>query len=133
MRFRRLFVVALIVSLGGAARADQQKPAPAPAAGPVDVKLQALKRQAMADIDGMKTLTQQMIDQVFSFGELGFQETETSKYLIGVLRQNGFTIQEGRRRDSDGVGRDLGQRQARHRPRVGHRRPPADQPEAGRA
>ena len=97
MRFRRLFVVALVVALGGVAGADQQKavPAPAPAAGPADAKLQALKRQAIADIDGMKTLTQQMIDQIYSFGELGFQENETSKYLTGVLRQNGFTIQEG--------------------------------------
>jgi aminobenzoyl-glutamate utilization protein B len=99
MRFRRLFVVALVVALGGVAGADQQKavpaPAPAPAAGPADAKLQALKRQAIADIDGMKTLTQQMIDQIYSFGELGFQENETSKYLTGVLRQNGFTIHEG--------------------------------------
>ena len=87
----------------------------------------------MADIDGMKTLTQQMIDQVFSFGELGFQEIETSKYLTGVLRQNGFTIQEGVAGHSHRVGRDLGQRQARHRPRVRHRQPAADQPDARRA
>ncbi len=32
---------------------------------------------------------------VFSFGELGFQEFETSKYLTTILKQNGFTIQEG--------------------------------------
>jgi len=99
MRSTRLFVVALIIALGGVAGADQQKaapaPVPAPAAGPADAKLQALKRQAIADIDGMKTLTQQMIDQIYSFGELGFQENETSKYLTGVLRQNGFTIHEG--------------------------------------
>ena len=37
----------------------------------------------------MRGLTQQMIDQVFSFGELGFQEFETSKYLTGVLRRTG--------------------------------------------
>ena len=36
-----------------------------------------------------------MIDQVFSFGELGFQEIETSRYLTGVLRKNGFTVTEG--------------------------------------
>src|SRR5437762_11695282 len=35
-----------------------------------------------------------MNDQVFSFGELGFQEFETSKYLTDILRKNGFTIQE---------------------------------------
>ena len=32
---------------------------------------------------------------MFSFAEPGFQEFETSKYLVGVLKQNGFTVQEG--------------------------------------
>ena len=49
----------------------------------------------MTDIDSMQALTQQMIDQVFSFGELGFQEFETSRYLTGILRKNGFTVTEG--------------------------------------
>src|SRR3989449_5561353 len=39
-------------------------------------------------------MVQRMNDQVFSFAELGFQEFETSKYLTGILRQNGFAIQE---------------------------------------
>jgi len=38
---------------------------------------------------------QKMVDLVFSFGELGFQEFETSKYLTTKLREQGFTIQEG--------------------------------------
>jgi len=38
---------------------------------------------------------QKMNDMVFSFGELGFQEFETSKYLTEILRQNGFTITNG--------------------------------------
>ncbi len=42
----------------------------------------------------MKDLTQQMVDQVFSFGELGFQEVETSRYLTGILRKYGFTVEE---------------------------------------
>ena len=36
-----------------------------------------------------------MVDSVFSFGELGFQEIETSKYLTNILRQQGFTIEQG--------------------------------------
>jgi aminobenzoyl-glutamate utilization protein B len=36
-----------------------------------------------------------MVDQVFSFGELGFQEFETSKYLTGILEKNGFRIERG--------------------------------------
>ena len=43
----------------------------------------------------MGEIIQQMNDMVFSFGELGFQEVETSKYLTGILKKNGFTIQEG--------------------------------------
>jgi aminobenzoyl-glutamate utilization protein B len=34
-----------------------------------------------------------MNDMVFSFGELGFQEFETSKYLTGILEKNGFKIE----------------------------------------
>jgi aminobenzoyl-glutamate utilization protein B len=36
-----------------------------------------------------------MVDMIFSFGELGFQEVETSRYLVRILRENGFTVQEG--------------------------------------
>jgi aminobenzoyl-glutamate utilization protein B len=43
-------------------------------------KLQSLKKEVAADIDSRAVALQQMIDQVFSFGELGFQEFETSKY-----------------------------------------------------
>jgi aminobenzoyl-glutamate utilization protein B len=57
-------------------------------------RLAALKAEAVADVDRMAVETQQMVDMVFSFGELGFQEIETSKYLTGILRRNGFTITE---------------------------------------
>ncbi len=60
-----------------------------------DARLTALKAQAMRMVDSMSTFTQQMVDQVFSFAELGFQEEETSKYLTGVLEKNGFTITRG--------------------------------------
>ena len=36
-----------------------------------------------------------MVDSVFSFGELGFQEFETSKYLTGILEKEGFKIERG--------------------------------------
>ena len=32
---------------------------------------------------------------MFSFGELGFQEVETSKYLTGILEKNGFKVTRG--------------------------------------
>jgi len=92
-----LFGAALMAAPPQAPKPQTGKPAAARpgAVDPVDARALALKQQAMADIDGMKDLTQQMIDQVFSYGELGFQEFETSAYLKSVLRKNGFTIQEG--------------------------------------
>jgi aminobenzoyl-glutamate utilization protein B len=58
-------------------------------------KIDALKKELIEEIDKEKVFTQQMVDMVFSFGELGFQEVETSKYLTDILKKNGFTIQEG--------------------------------------
>ena len=60
-----------------------------------DARIDALKAELARAIDGRAKLAQQMVDQVFSFGELGMQEVETSKYLTGVLEQNGFTIERG--------------------------------------
>ena len=96
-RFVRLATVATVFCLGGLpiAAAPQDTPVPKPAVSSAEARVAALKQQAIAGVDGMQTLTQQMIDQVFSFGELGFQEVETSKYLVGILRKNGFTVREG--------------------------------------
>jgi aminobenzoyl-glutamate utilization protein B len=58
-------------------------------------KLTAYKTEAAASIDGMYDLAQQMVDSVFSFSELGFQEVETQRYLTGILEKEGFTIQRG--------------------------------------
>src|SRR5436190_13141565 len=80
----------------GAARQHQasQTAAATPAAAPADPKLQQYKRDVGLEVDGMREDIARMNDQVFSFGELGFQEFETSKYLTGILKKNGFTIQE---------------------------------------
>jgi len=55
----------------------------------------ALKQEAVRDVAARAQFTQQMVDQIFSYAELGFQETETSRYLIDLLRRNGFTVREG--------------------------------------
>lgn len=62
---------------------------------PTSAKLDALKAEASKEIDGKAKLIQEMVDQVFSFGELGMQEFETSKYLTGILEQNGFKVERG--------------------------------------
>jgi aminobenzoyl-glutamate utilization protein B len=49
----------------------------------------------LGHIDSMKKLAQVMNDSVYSFGELGFQEFETSKYLSGILEKEGFKIERG--------------------------------------
>src|SRR3979409_562913 len=41
----------------------------------------------------MKKQAQVMVDSVFSFGELGFQEFETTRYLTGILEKEGFKIE----------------------------------------
>jgi aminobenzoyl-glutamate utilization protein B len=68
--------------------------APATAGPAANPKLARYKTDAAADIDSMREFTQQMVDQVFSFGELGFQEIETSRYLTGILKKSGFTVQD---------------------------------------
>jgi aminobenzoyl-glutamate utilization protein B len=55
----------------------------------------AMKADLAGQIDAMKKQAQVMVDSVFSFGELGFQEFETSKYLTGILEKEGFKIQRG--------------------------------------
>jgi aminobenzoyl-glutamate utilization protein B len=82
----------LFASLIAVGLTAQQQPAARP---PDNPRLEQLKKEAIADIDTRREFTQQMIDQVFSFGELGFQEFETSKYLIGILEKNGFKVQSG--------------------------------------
>jgi len=53
------------------------------------------KKQVVDDVEAMAKQSQVMVDMVFSFGELGFQEVETSKYLTGILRKEGFRIEHG--------------------------------------
>jgi aminobenzoyl-glutamate utilization protein B len=53
----------------------------------------AMKADLAGQIDGMKKQAQVMVDSVFSFGELGFQEFETSKYLSGILEKEGFKVE----------------------------------------
>jgi aminobenzoyl-glutamate utilization protein B len=83
------------------AQTGTAKPSAAKAAEtkPADVKEDArtakLKAEAVKDVDAMKEFTQQMVDSIFSFAELGFQEIETHRYLVDILKKNGFTVQEG--------------------------------------
>ena len=58
-------------------------------------ELPALKQEAVAEVDRLQTFTQQMVDQIFSYSELGFQEFETSRYVTAILEKNGFHVDRG--------------------------------------
>ena len=60
-----------------------------------DDNLDRLKTLAVNDVEGQAKLIQVMVDKIFSFGELGFQEFETSKYLTEILENNGFEVEKG--------------------------------------
>ena len=55
----------------------------------------AMQDAALAGVDARAKLAQQMVDQVFSYAEPGFQEYRTSEYLTGILEKNGFKITRG--------------------------------------
>ncbi|WP_304175987.1 amidohydrolase [Phenylobacterium aquaticum] len=55
----------------------------------------AMKAAAIANVDSHTKMVQEMVDQVFSYSEPGFQEFRTSEYLTGVLEKNGFKITRG--------------------------------------
>lgn len=61
----------------------------------VDKEIAAMKQQLSTAVGTHAKDIQVMIDQVFSFSELGFQETETSEFLTSVLSKNGFAIEKG--------------------------------------
>jgi aminobenzoyl-glutamate utilization protein B len=60
-----------------------------------DRRVRQLIDEVTAEVDANRKLTQVMVDKIFSFSELGFHEVETSKYIIDVLRQNGFHVETG--------------------------------------
>src|SRR5438874_13830385 len=101
-RSSRLIAVALAVGVtcslsasqgrGGRGGANQDQPVPKLPPNPV---FDQYKTDVAQEVDGMREDIQKMNDTVFSFGELGFQEFETSKYLKDILRKNGFAVEEG--------------------------------------
>src|SRR5580692_9132924 len=81
LSFPSVFLLTALCAFG------QQKVNPA--------KESAMKADLAGQVDAMKKQAQVMTDSVFSFGELGFQEFETSKYLSGILEKEGFRIERG--------------------------------------
>ena len=57
--------------------------------------LNGLQAEAVQIVGDKQKLTQEIVDSLFSFSELGFQEFETQRYLTEILEDNGFTIERG--------------------------------------
>ncbi len=53
------------------------------------------KAEAVEMVDENRKLTQEIVDSLFSFAELGFQEFETQRYLTEMLEENGFAVERG--------------------------------------
>lgn len=57
--------------------------------------LEELKQEVAQEVASLEGLSQEIVDMVFSFSELGFQEHWTVEYLTGILRSEGFTVEMG--------------------------------------
>lgn len=101
---RRVFpLLALLSALP--VTAQESGPAPTvPAAGiasaPVTVsgdadRMRDLIDEVDAEVQSLGKLAQVIVDKLFSFSELGFQEFETLAYLTALLESEGFAIETG--------------------------------------
>ena len=89
-------VAAIVATLTGVAA--QQPPQPVVATPPAldaDPRLDDFKQEVTVDIEARRDFTQQMVDSIFSFSELGFQEFETQRYVTGILEAHGFAVERG--------------------------------------
>lgn len=84
--FAILFAILAAPAL--AQEAEEEKVEPGP-------PLTGLKAEAAEKVEGHAKLAQEIVDTLFSFSELAFQEFETQAYLTDLLRAEGFTVEEG--------------------------------------
>jgi aminobenzoyl-glutamate utilization protein B len=69
--------------------------APAALQAQADPRLADLKDEVLQMVEADAGQVQEIVDMLFSFGELGFQEFETQRYLTGILEDAGFDIELG--------------------------------------
>jgi aminobenzoyl-glutamate utilization protein B len=99
MPARRPFLLFTVFMLAAVLVSAQRGGGPAPAVPPLNLpanpRLDALKQELIADVESRRVFTQQMVDSLFSFSELGFQEVETQRYVTNALIKEGFDVQRG--------------------------------------
>jgi aminobenzoyl-glutamate utilization protein B len=81
----KLFLVTLLILFAFPGLAQQK----------VEKRLEKLKVELIQDIDAHQKQAQVMVDKLFSFSELGFQEFQTQKYLTEILEEEGFLVEKG--------------------------------------
>jgi aminobenzoyl-glutamate utilization protein B len=62
---------------------------------PVHAQLSRLQRDAVDGVEERSKLVQEIVDSLFSYSELAFQEFETQRYLTDILESNGFEVEQG--------------------------------------
>ena len=137
-RIRVIPVLVATLALSAAPLAQNQSasspsaaPAP-PRAAKDDTRVERLKADAVKDVESMQVFTQQMVDSIFSFAELGFQEIETQPVSHRRPEEERVHGAGGRCGHPDRVHGDVGLGEARDRAGLGHRRHPAGVAEARR-
>ncbi len=92
MKTRSLLLSALLLLAiaPGALHAQELMTDPA-----LQARLADLTEEVDAEVQSMTKLTQVIVDKLFSFGELGFHETETAAYLGALLEEHGFDVEHG--------------------------------------
>ncbi|MEE2898018.1 MAG: amidohydrolase [Gemmatimonadota bacterium] len=81
---RPLFALSALLAFGPGALSAQ-----------ADSRLESLKGEVLQMVEDDAKMVQEIVDMLFSFGELGMQEFETQRYLTGILEQHGFDIELG--------------------------------------
>src|SRR5215475_4640835 len=81
---------ALLALMLASSAPAQQAPNPNESA-----RIEKFKASVTESVEARRKLAQVINDTVFSFGELAYQEFETSKYLTELLEKNGFKIERG--------------------------------------
>lgn len=87
--------VPLISAPAGAQQAGSTASTPAATVASADPRLEKLKAEALQMVEARSKQVQEIVDMLFSFQELGFQEFETQKYLTTLLQKEGFTVEKG--------------------------------------
>jgi aminobenzoyl-glutamate utilization protein B len=86
-------IVGLVFATLVVATSQQQTQTPAP--DDADPRLGDFKAEVLVDVEARRDFTQKMVDSIFSFNELGFQEFETQRYVTDILEAHGFTVERG--------------------------------------